>query len=174
MLRYNVTLAALCGAAFAVAGPASATTMENLTFDDIVAASTACVVAEAGDVSYTEINGSVFTLTSFTVTKAAFGLDEGAQFTLATPGGRLSGGSVSMTEVNAGAPRFFKSRESLMLIEPASGGNYRLVGYNQGLFNVFDGNAQLPFSIGGPVDVDEAIDIVNERRSRGPGDGIAD
>ncbi|MBF7073513.1 hypothetical protein ISG33_08910 [Glaciecola sp. MH2013] len=143
----------------------SATTLAKMDFEDMVKAASACVVAEAMDVTYTQEQGGMVTLTTFKVMDTAFG-DTDKTITVRTAGGMRSNSKIQMTEVVAGAPRFFKNAQSMLLLsEHGNSGHFNIVGVSQGVFPVANAVVSLPESMGANVSIDDAISLINERRN---------
>ena len=173
--RYVMKLMKLAlGAAAALplvfASQVSATSLKKLDFDDMVAQANACVVAEAQSATTEFRNGQVTTLTTFRVTKSAFG-NVGQTITVATDGGERTMGRLQVAEVNAGAPRFFTNQESLLFLSEANAqGAFNILGYNQGRFAVRE-NANgvdmvsLPVGDGGQITLDNALSVISDARS---------
>jgi len=148
----------------------NATTLEQLTFEDMIANANACVMAKALDSAFETRDGQVVTVTTFKVLKTAFGSTE-ETIKLVTAGGEKKLGRLKTSEVLAGAPRFFAQKENLMLI--TSNGNkneYKIVGFNQGLFPVVTdpnglASVVLPPSVGGNTSIDNALEVISTERA---------
>ncbi len=139
----KMMLAALCSAAMGMmTTTASATSLLPLTFEDMAQGAAACVV---GTVSATEtvmIDGSPYTRATFALESAAFG-DMPSEFTVIAPGGKISRGKLSTSQITAGAPRFFSGQKLLMFLDNSANGDYQITGFNQGLFAVVNGRTIL-------------------------------
>lgn len=147
---------------------ASATSLIKQDFNDMVKSASACVVAEKVKAVYLEEQGSMYTLTTFKVSSTAFG-DTDETITVRTPGGAKKLGKLSTTEVVAGAPQFFYQQESLLLLNEMSSGQYSVTGFSQGVFPVLDtpqgDMITLPEDLGGQTELDEALELIAERRT---------
>jgi len=148
----------------------SATTLQQITFEDMVAEANACVVAKAIDSTFETRDGQVVTVTTFKVLKTAFGTTS-ETITLVTAGGEKPLGRLKTSEVIAGAPKFFAQQENLMLITSNSQNNeYQIVGFNQGLFPVVTdpnglASVVLPPSVGGNTSIDNALEVISTERA---------
>lgn len=167
----------ICGVSLLASTSASATSLEQMNFGDMVSAASACVIADVMSVTSERRDGQIVTFTTFKVQKAAFG-NVGSTFTVATEGGASTMGRLQISEVVAGSPLFLSGQESLMLLsEDNETGDYRIIGMNQGLFSVAEGAngvnyVALPQDVGGDVSVDEAVDIILEKRANPSSDGV--
>lgn len=155
------------GALMTASTIASATTLIKMELDDMIQAASACVVGEAVGVEYVEDETGVATLTTFRVTDTAFGnIDQ--TFTLRTAGGKRQNTKISTTEVVAGTPLFFENSQSMLFLSENSGtGDYSIVGFSQGIFPVIDSVVTLPESGAENISVDDAVDLMSERRNAG-------
>jgi len=152
-------------ASLVAASTAGATTLSKLKFDEMVNAASVCVMGDAVSSSQETRNGQVVTLTTFNVTKTAFGTP-GSTITVRTAGGKTTMGRLSVSEVVAGSPQFFSGTDNVMLLSlDAASNEYSIVGFNQGLFPVGNSTVQLPQDAGGQMDVDEAIDLIRQQRA---------
>jgi len=162
-LTLGLASIALAGAATA----ASATTLEKLDFNQIVDRADACVHGVVSNVAYEQVDGAVYTLTTFTVSEAAFG-DPGATVTVRTAGGNASNFAVPAASVTAGAPRFFTGGSAILFLEEGANA-YEIVGFSQGVFNVGGSGAaatvSLPGATDGRVAVGEAMDLIRGQRN---------
>ncbi|MEM1192808.1 MAG: hypothetical protein AAGH42_05375 [Pseudomonadota bacterium] len=166
----------LMSAMTAVSLPAHADVVGKLKFDEIVAQSSACVVAEVTNIEYGRDEAGIYTLTTFSVVKVAFG-DIGDTITVRTAGGRYKQGKISGVSVASGTPIFFNGRKSMLFLsESTSGGAMEIVGENQGLFALVPSNdnfISMPSSMGGVTSVDVIIDRARSRRAVGNTDDLA-
>ena len=148
---------------------ATATTLTQLSAEDMVAQASDCVVANVISSTTEKRDGQVFTLTTFNVSKTAFG-SAGQTITVETLGGRSNVGRLKTSTVVAGSPRFFIGQESVMLLsQNAQTDNYSIVGFNQGSFPVRrtvqgSTSVQLPQTLGGSVSLDQALNTLTEQR----------
>jgi len=83
------------GLALISASSANATTLDQLSFNEIVNQSSACVVGKVQSVESVNRNGQVMTLTTFEVTDTAFG-NVGQTVTVETAGGRSTMGRLGL------------------------------------------------------------------------------
>ena len=158
---------------------ASATTLTQLSAEDMLAQASDCVVANVVSSTTEKRNGQVFTLTTFNVTKTAFG-SAGQTIKVETLGGRSNVGRLKTSCVVAGSPRFFIGQESVMLLShDTETDNYSIVGFNQGSFPVrrtLDGNStvSLPLALGGPVDLNQGLESLAAQRGIPAGNLLGD
>ena len=147
---------------------ASATTLKQLSIDDMVSQASTCVVGNVVSSTQEKRNGQVYTLTTFNVSKTAFGSAE-QTITVKTLGGRSNVGRLKTSTVFAGSPRFFIGQERVMLLSHnAEANNYSIVGFNQGSFRVNrtvqGSTVSLPTALGGNVNLDQALETISSRR----------
>ena len=166
----NLTLSMGAALSLIFASQATATSLSPLDFNELVNQASACVVASAESVTTEFRNGQTYTLTTFRVTKSAFG-NVGQTITVATAGGERTMGRLQVAEVNAGAPRFFTNQESLLFLTEANAqGAFNILGYNQGRFAVRE-NANgvdmvsLPVGDGGQITLDNALSVISDARN---------
>lgn len=144
----------------------NATTLEQLSFENMVEKANACVMTKVINSTYQVRDGQSVTVTTLKVLKTAFGSTE-QTISLVTPGGEKPMGRLKTSEVIAGAPRFFSQQENLMLVSLNSQTNeYQIIGFNQGLFPIQSGNVVLPQSAGGNMSITDAIETISEERSK--------
>ena len=147
----------------------SATTLKQLNIDDMVSEATTCIVGNVVSSTQEKQNGQVYTLTTFNVSKIAFGSAE-RTITVKTLGGRSNVGRLKTSTVFAGSPRFFIGQERVMLLSHnADANNYSIVGFNQGNFRVNrtalgGSTVSLPAALGGNVNLDQALETISSRR----------
>ena len=150
------------GLSLLVSANASATTLNKLSSQEMIESASSCVIADVVASTQEKRNGQVVTLTTFNVSKTAFGSTD-QTITVETLGGRSNVGRLKTASVFAGSPRFFMGQEALMLInQNADSGNYSLVGFNQGNFRVTEAvqgrrTVRLPEDLGGTVSVEQAL-----------------
>ncbi len=136
--KHRVSL--LAAGIFAVAATsASATTMLQMSFEDLVADSALVVVGEAIDSRVVEspIDGRV-TITSFKVMDAIVG-SAGSVVQVATPGGMFRSGKFLLRESTADTPLFAIGSEHMLFLNAGPQGALAVVGVNQGAAAVFEG-----------------------------------
>lgn len=159
----------LSASAILMAAASNATTLEKLSFGEIVKEASACIIGDVLSVVTEKRGNEVVTLTTFKVTKTAFG-QVPETITVMTSGGSTQLGRLSVSEVVAGTPRFFNDQNSLMLLsEDKATGTFQIVGTNQGLFAVNGGPSGnstvfLPEGLGGEVTVEDALQIIQQQR----------
>lgn len=151
---------------------ASATTLEKLSFGDMVSSAAACVTGEAISSTVVVRDGQAYTQTEFRVTKTAFGSTAGT-ITVEAPGGERSLGRLRTVEIVAGSPKFFNQQETLLLVTPNASGMHTVVGFNQGAFPVVGGSVSLPNGVG-VLNVDKALDMISAERSNPGSDQVAE
>jgi hypothetical protein len=125
---------------FAVAATgASATTMLQMSFEDLVADAALVVVGEAVDQRVVEsaADGRV-TITSFKVTNAVVG-SAGSVVDVATPGGAFKSGKFLLRESTADTPFFALGSEHMLFLNAGPANAFAVVGVNQGAAAVFEG-----------------------------------
>jgi len=154
---------AVSAAALLASAGASATTLNQLSFGEMVSSASACVSGEVIGSSVIERDGAVYTQTQFRVTKTAFGNTDNV-ITVETSGGAKKLGRLRAAEVNAGTPVFFENQERLLLVTPNASGTMDIVGYNQGSFPILNGSVTLPGTLS-VLSVDDAFDAINDTRS---------
>ena len=158
------------GVALLSATAANATSLDQLSFDEIVNQSAACVVGKVVSSESVKRNGQVVTLTTFSVSNTAFG-NVSQTVTVETAGGKSKLGRLQVSEVVAGAPRFFTNQESLLFLSTANtAGEYKLMGFNQGLFSVNPTGVgvdfvTLPINEGEQMSVDSALSVIRAARA---------
>ncbi len=152
------------------ASQVSATSLSKLEFNDMVVQASACVVASAESATTDFRDGQTVTLTTFRVTKSAFG-NVGQTITVETPGGARQMGRLNVAEVNAGSPRFFNNQDNLLFLsEIGDQGAYNIMGYNQGNFVVRENAAgenvvRLPLAQGSQLTLDNALSVIADARN---------
>ncbi|MEP1230727.1 MAG: hypothetical protein ABJG88_08635 [Litorimonas sp.] len=155
---------------------ASATTLEELSFGEMVDSAHACVMGRAVKATVFERDGQIYTETRFRVTQTAFG-QTNTFINVITPGGEKKMGGLVGVEVVAGATRFFDQSSSLLLLTPTETGRrgrYDIVGFNQGQFAVIGDNVTLPVNVGGVQSVEKAFEMINVERSTSSSNEISE
>lgn len=140
MLKKKHRVSLLAAGIFAAAATsASATTMLQLSFEDLVADSSLVVVGEAIDSRVVEspTEGRI-TITSFKVTDAVVG-SAGSVVQVATPGGMFRSGKFLLRESTADTPLFAVGSEHMLFLNAGSSNAFAVVGVNQGAAAVFKG-----------------------------------
>lgn len=169
MLMKKHRAALLAAGIFAAAATAaSATTMLQMSFEDLVADSALVVVGEALDSRVVEsaTEGRV-TITSFRVTDRVVG-SAGSTVQVATPGGLFRSGKFLLRESTADTPLFAIGSEHMLFLNQGPQDAFAVVGVNQGAASVFEGkegrSVMLPGSEG-PETVGEAKERVRTERA---------
>lgn len=155
---------------------ASATSLEKMSFGDMVDSASACVMGRAVKATVFERDGQVYTETRFRVTKTAFGQTK-TFINVVTPGGAKKMGRLQGAEVVAGSPRFFDQDYSLLLLKPTEigrRGRFDIIGFNQGQFSVVGDNITLPPEVGGVQSVDKAFEMISAERADTSSNDIAE
>ncbi len=137
MKKHRVALLVGGLAALAAASPAFATSLIQMTFEDLVADSAVVVVGEAADSRVEQTEAGVVTVTTFKVEEAMVG-EPGAIVEVTTPGGVYTTNGVMVSETAAGTPIFLVGAEALLFLEEGAAGAKQIVGYNQGAVGVFN------------------------------------
>lgn len=152
----------------AISTSSYATTMTRLSLSEIAQSSSACVIGEAISVNYGRDANGVFTLTTFRVTKSAFG-DAGNTVVVRSTGGRYKTSKLSVVAVTASSPSFMVGDQAMLFLTSASDGNYAVTGFSQGAFAVRQRGGQslvaLPNDMGGATGLTTAIDRAISARS---------
>ncbi|HBK92327.1 MAG TPA: hypothetical protein DDZ68_11710 [Parvularcula sp.] len=132
----------LAAGMFAVAATgASATTMLQMSFDDLVADSALVVVGEAIDSRVVESAADgLVTITTFRVSDAVLG-SSGSVVQVATPGGIFRSGKFLLRESTADTPMFAIGSEHMLFLNSGPQNAFAVVGVNQGAAAVFEGKA---------------------------------
>lgn len=157
-MRTKLGLAAGC-AVFALAAPASATTLLQMSFEEIVADAEVVVVGEAIDQRVVRDADGVRTITTFRVSDAIVGGGETVEVT--TEGGSYSTGKVRVREALPDAPVFLMGAEQLLFLDAAAG-QLGVVGFNQGARAVASTDKGRAVRLPG----DEAAVSIDEARAR--------
>jgi hypothetical protein len=136
--KHGVSLLAAGVFAFAATG-ASATTMLQMTFEELVADSSVVLVGEAIDSRVVESpSEGRMTITSFKVNDAVVG-SAGSVVQVATPGGVFRSGKFLLRESTADTPIFAMGSEHMLFLNPGPSKSLAIVGVNQGATAVFKG-----------------------------------
>ncbi|MDZ7628965.1 MAG: hypothetical protein U5J99_11255 [Parvularculaceae bacterium] len=135
--KHRVSL--LAAGIFAVAATsASATTMLQMSFEDLVADSALVVVGEAVDSRVVDsATDGRMTITSFKVTDAIVG-SAGSVVEVATPGGSFRSGKFRLRESTADTPLFAIGSEHMLFLNAGPQSALAVVGVNQGAAAIFD------------------------------------
>lgn len=161
MKKHRASL--LAAGAFALAATsASATTMLQLSFEDLVADSSLVVVGEAIDQRVVEsaADGRM-TITSFKVTDAVVG-SSGSIVQVATPGGMFRSGKFLLRESTADTPLFAIGSEHMLFLNAGPANAFAIVGVNQGAAAVFEGKEGRAVVLPGGEGV-ESVSAAKER-----------
>jgi hypothetical protein len=161
MLKTKHRVGLLAAGAFAVAvTSASATTMLQLSFDDLVADSAMVVVGEA--VSSRVVDSAtdgLMTVTTFRVTEDVLG-SAGSSVDVVTPGGIFRSGKFLLRESSANTPLFPIGSEHMLFLDNGPKQGLAIVGVSQGAAPVFKGKGGPSVSLPGgegPETVGEAM-----------------
>lgn len=138
MRKHRVGLFA-AGVCAVVATGASATTMLQMSFEDLVADASLVVVGEAIDARVVEnATEGLTTITSFRVKDAIVG-SPSSIVQVATPGGTFRSGKFLLRESTANTPLFPIGSEHMLFLNSGATGSLSVVGFNQGAAPVFKG-----------------------------------
>lgn len=138
MKKHRASLLA-AGIFAVVASSASATTMLQLSFEDLVADSAVVVVGEA--VSSRVVDSSsdgLMTITTFKVSDSVVG-GAGDTVDVATPGGIFKSGEFLLRQSSADTPLFAIGSEHMLFLNSGPSDALAVVGVNQGAAAVFKG-----------------------------------
>jgi hypothetical protein len=140
MLKKKHRVSLLAAGVFAVAATgASATTMLQLSFEDLVADSALVVVGEAIDSRVVESpTDGRMTLTTFKVMDSVVG-SAGSTVQVATPGGIFRSGKFLLRESTANTPMFPIGSEHMLFLNAGPANSLAVVGFNQGAAAIFEG-----------------------------------
>lgn len=171
MLKTKHRFGLLAAGAFAVAATsASATTMLQMSFEDLVADSSVVVVGEAVSSRVVEsATEGLMTITTFRVTDAVLGSAD-STVDVATPGGIFRSGKFLLRESTADTPLFPIKSEHMLFLNEGPADNLAIVGVNQGAAAVSKGKAGRTVSLPGakgPVTVDDAMKRVRAAATEG-------
>jgi hypothetical protein len=119
----------------AAATTASATTLIEMTFEELVADASVVVLGEAQSARVEQTDQGVVTVTTFNVEDPIVGGLSGT-VDVVTPGGIYKPGSVWVRESVPHAPVFMIGAEALLFLSPAAQSTYQVVGFNQGAVDV--------------------------------------
>lgn len=161
--KHYLKIAAGAAAVALMSAPASATTLESLSFEDMAQTADACVIATAVSSSVERRNGQIFTVTTFEVDETAFG-DAPSSLSIAMPGGRMDSGSAKMMAVDSGAIRFSPNSKQMMFLENVNGA-YSISGFTQGAYSVNGDQVLLPRTLGGATSRQNALQRAIDARN---------
>lgn len=168
VVKHKYLLAALAAGVTSVTSmPVYATTLEKVEFTDLVDQASVIILGRAVDADVTTVNGELVTRTTFSVEDVAAG-DVGPTIMVHTPGGSIKNTKVRMGEVHPGVPVFARGTSAVLLLKSNNGDAYSVLGYNQGVFSVFnDGgvpSVNLPDGDDKPVAASRAMRQMQEMR----------
>lgn len=171
MLKTKHRVRLLAAGVFAAAATsASATTMLQMSFEDIVADAALVVVGEA--VSSRVVDSAtdgLMTITTFKVTDSVVGPAE-STVDVATPGGIFRSGKFLLRESSADTPLFPIGSEHMLFLNDGPSDSLAVVGTNQGAAAVFKGkegrSVALPGAEGAET-VGEAMKRVRAAAAKG-------
>jgi hypothetical protein len=140
MLKTKHRVSLLAAGLFAFAATsASATTMLQMSFEDLVADSALVVVGEA--VSSRVVDSAadgLMTITTFRVSDAVVG-SAGSTVDVVTPGGIFKSGKFLLRQSSADTPLFAIGSEQMLFLGDGPAEGMAVVGVNQGAAAVFKG-----------------------------------
>ena len=154
--------------------PAGATTLEAVDFKELIHAADACVVGSVADSRTETVDGQVYTVTDFNVSKVGFG-DVGSVVSVRVPGGEVSRSMFPVSEVVPGAPRFLSGQDYFLLLDDAQSlqpgfaaidatDGFVPAGVFEGALSMAGGRVNLP-GLGNGLDAEEALEIVTTERA---------
>lgn len=140
MLKTKHRVSLLAAGAFAVAATsASATTMLQLSFEELVADSALVVVGEAVSSRVVEsATDGLMTVTTFRVTDKVLGSAD-STVDVVTPGGIFRSGKFLLRESTATTPVFAIGSEHMLFLDSGPQQGLGIVGVSQGAAPVFEG-----------------------------------
>lgn len=141
MLMKRLRLALLVGGGALCAATAGATSLKQLSFSDLVQEANVVVLAEAVASRTVTTAEGVTTITTFDVEDSIIGA-EGGQIEVVTPGGSFKPGKFRVSESTADTPVFLVGTESLLFLDPAAGGDFKIVGFSQGAITVTEASGE--------------------------------
>ncbi|MEQ1930169.1 MAG: hypothetical protein ABL957_06495 [Parvularculaceae bacterium] len=145
----------------AASTPAFATSLVEMTFEDIVAESSVVLVGEAAASRVEQTADGVVTVTTFNVEDAIVG-DAGGAIDVVTPGGVYESRGLLLRESTADAPVFLLGGEAMLFLAPATGSAYGVVGFNQGAVKVVGAKGRKSVRLPGSA-VEESVSTAAER-----------
>lgn len=136
-MKRNKWLGVAVGACTAamLATSVSATTLQKLSLDDVVASSATVVVGEAISARTERTDNGVFTHTTFRVNDAVVGA-AGAEVVVTTLGGRFTSGKYQLSENWPGSPQFSGGDRVMLFLQESRVGDMEVVGFNQGVLRI--------------------------------------
>lgn len=132
-VRSKLLISAIAAAAFATS--ASATTMIEMSLEDLAADAAIVVVGDVVDTAFVKKDGGTYTEATINVSDAVVG-SPASQITVSVPGGLSKHGKFQVYESSAGAPLFVRGGEALLFLSAVEAGQYEVVGFSQGAFAV--------------------------------------
>lgn len=170
-MKLKLLAAALAGSVIS----ANATSLQPLSLDDVVEASTMVVVGEAVSARTERTDQGVFTYTEFQVSDAVVGATDG-RVTITTLGGRYKSGKFKLAETWPGSPMLVNGSRMMLFLQDSAVGNFEIVGFSQGALPVSDSSqGEVVRSPGGGVVPLHAMkDRVKNIKSKGRGPKLAD
>jgi len=171
-------------AAVLMSTSAGATTIKEMSFGEVVDSADVCVMGEVISERRVVKNNQIYTRTKFRVTKSLYGYSypiividvpggekvlgdkNFSEIVSANPGFTRRPG-IRVTEVVAGAPKFFMGQESLLFAKSVPNAKLRfdLEGFNQGAFNIVNGSVELPPNVGGLQSIQDASKMIMAERA---------
>ena len=142
-----------------LAAAAQATTLQQLSTDDMIRQSTAIVRAKVTGASSGLLGRNIYTTYQFQVLETLKA--GGAQAQVAVPGGIANG----LREMVPGAPTLNAGQEYVLFLWTSKSGLTQVIGLSQGLFNVLQdtaGNAVLVRPAASGLVLDHSGNVVND------------
>lgn len=122
-------------AVVASAGAAVATTLVQMSFEELVQEADVVVVGEASASRVERTSDGVVTVTTFAVKDQVVG-SASSSLDVVTPGGSFKPGKFRVQESTADTPLFPIGKEAILFLDPAGAGKYAVVGFSQGAIEV--------------------------------------
>lgn len=141
MLKNRLRVALLAGSIALGASAASATSLVQMSFSELVADSDVVAVAEATSSRVEKTADGVVTVTTFAVTDPVVG-EASSSVSVVTPGGSFKPGKFRVAESTADTPIFAIGKEQLLFLDRTQTGAYAIVGFTQGAVKVTESGGQ--------------------------------
>ena len=172
MFNSKLRLGGLAAALAMVTTTSFATTVEQMSLEQMVSSAEAIVVGEAMSSRTVKRDGAVYTVTEFSVKNSIAG-GAGSTVEVVVPGGSYTSGGVKVGEVVAGAPKFNKGQTSVLFLKgDVQPGDYALVDIVQGALPMTAvGNVRAPGAGADGMTMDRFESTVGNMRAGGA-DGV--
>ena len=161
MFTNRLRVALLAGAVAIATSAATATSLVQMSFSELVAEAEVVVVAEARSARVDRTSDGVVTVTTFSVSDPVVG-SPGATIEVTTPGGSFKPGKFRVSESTAETPIFPIGKEALLFLDETRADRFAVVGFSQGAIKVKESNSgktvRLPDS-----DEDESLPSAKSR-----------